>query len=234
MTEVKFRDDVTVLLRASMGTEDDIVEVAQVSTLGPDSRDTESNAGLIRHLYREKHGTPFESCTMRVYFEFPVFTSRQVVKHRLSSINEESGRYREMEGVFYLTPEHRPIVQVGKPSQYVFVQGSPQQVEAVRWVQKKTAEAAWSNYEMLIEAGIAKEVAREHLPFQLYSSMYFTANLRSILNFLSLRKDWGEKAVHRSKAQYEISLVADQLAEIVKEKYPVVWDCFVDNGYRAV
>lgn len=234
MTKAVFRDDVTVMLRDSMGTEDSIVEVARVSTLGSESKDSEGDKKLIKYLYDNKHGTPFESCVMRLYFEFPVFTSRQVVKHRLSSINEESGRYREMEGVFYLTPQHRPIVQVGKPGQYIFVQGSPQQVEAVQFVQKATATASWANYEMLIQAGIAKEVAREHLPFQLYSSMYFTANLRSVLNFLSLRKDWGEDATHRSKAQFEIALVADEVAKIVEEKYPTVWKCFVDNGYQAV
>lgn len=234
MTKAVFRDDVTVILRDRMGTEDSIVEVAKVSTLGADSRDSEGNKGLIKFLYREKHGTPFESCVLRLYFEFPIFTSRQVVKHRLSSINEESGRYRELEGVFYLTPKERPIIQYGKPGQYLFKEGTPEQIEAVQFVQRATATASWDNYRALIDAGIAKEVAREHLPFSLYSSMYFTANLRSVLNFLSLRKDWGENATHRSKAQYEIALVTDEIAKIVQEHYPTVWECFVDNGYQAV
>jgi thymidylate synthase ThyX len=64
--------------------------------------------------------------------------------------------------------------------------------------------------------------------------MYFTANLRSVLNFISLRKDWGEKAVHRSKAQWEIDLVAEQMAKIVEEKFPTVWEMFVETGYKAV
>lgn len=232
--EVQLRSDATVELIDSMGTEENIARAARVSTKGAASKGTEANSGLLRMLYREGHGTPFESCTLQMYLEFPVFTSRQVVKHRLSSINEESGRYREMEGVFYVVNEERPLVQVGKPSAYEFELGRPDQRQAVQFVQRSHAQAAWEDYVKLKAYGICNEVARMHLPFNLYSSMYFTANLRSVLNFISLRKDWGEKAVHRSKAQWEIALVAEQMAKIVEEKYPTVWECFVANGYKAV
>lgn len=232
--EIKFRSDATVELLDSMGTEENIARAARVSTKGAASKGTEANSGLLRMLYKEGHGTPFEACTLQFYLEFPVFTSRQVVKHRLSSINEESGRYREMEGVFYVVDEDRPLVQVGKPSAYEFELGRPDQRAAVQFVQKASAEAAWENYVKLKAYGICNEVARMHLPFSLYSSMYFTANLRSVLNFISLRKDWGEKAVHQSKAQWEIALVAEKMAEIVEEKFPTVWESFVASGYQAV
>ena len=232
--EIVLRSDATVELIDYMGTEENIVRAARVSTKGSESKGTEANTGLVKYLYREGHGTPFESCVLQMYLEFPIFTSRQVVKHRLSSINEESGRYKEMEGVFYVVPEDRPLVQVGKTGAYEFELGRPDQRDAVQFVQRSTAEAAWENYVKLKAYGICNEVARMHLPFQLYSSMYFTANLRSVLNFISLRKDWGETAVHRSKAQWEIALVAEQMAKIVQEKYPTVWECFVANGYKAV
>lgn len=234
MTEVQMRNDATVDLIDSMGTEENIVRAARVSTLGADSRGAEANAGLIRYLYKHGHGTPFESCVLQLYMEFPIFTSRQVVKHRLSSINEESGRYKELDGVFYQINPERPLQQVGKTGDYEFVDGDPQLRQIVEDYQKATAQSLWTGYKTQIDMGIANEVARMYLPFALYSSMYFTANLRSVLNFLSLRKDWGEDAVHQSKAQFEIALVADKLAEIVKEKYPTVWQCFVDSGYQAV
>jgi thymidylate synthase (FAD) len=230
----QFRSDATALLMDHMGTEENIVRAARVSTKGADSRGSKADKGLIRYLYREGHGTPFESCTLQFYLEFPVFTSRQVVKHRLSSINEESGRYKEMEGVFYIVGEDRPLVQVGKTGAYEFELGRPDQRAAVQAVQKMTAESDWINYQKLKAYGICNEVARMHIGVNIFSSMYFTANLRSTLNFISLRKDWGENAVHRSKAQFEIALVAEAMAEIVKEKYPTVWECFVENGYKAV
>lgn len=231
---VTFRTDATVDLIDSMGTEESIARAARVSTLGAESRGSEANAGLLRYLYKHSHGTPFESCVLQFYMEFPIFTSRQVVKHRLSSINEESGRYKELDGVFYLIHPERPLQQVGKTGDYEFVDGDPQLRKLVEDYQKATAQSLWTGYKTQIGMGVANEVARMYLPFALYSSMYFTANLRSVLNFLSLRKDWGEKAVHQSKAQFEIALIADKMAEIVKEKYPTVWQCFVDSGYQAV
>lgn len=235
-----FRSDVTAKLMDSMGGEGSIVRRARVSTEGEGSTEIPtailegSDLGLLRWLYRHQHGTPFEGVEFEWYFEVPIFVSRQIVKHRLSSINEESGRYREMEGVFYIIPEEgRDIVQVGKTGDYKFEQGRPDQVGATRFVQESSAEAAWENYQKLLAYGISKEVARMHMPVNLYSSMYYKTNLRSLLNFISLRKDWGETAQHQSKAQYEISLLTDQISEVVKEKLPNVWDCFVESGYQA-
>lgn len=241
MTDVTFRDDVTVICADSMGGEGSIVRRARVSTAGADSIEIPADVlagndlGLLKWLYKNGHGTPFEGVEFEFYFEVPVFVSRQIVKHRLSSINEESGRYRELRPVFYLTPENsRKICQVGKTGDYNFVEGTPEQMNLLRNTQKKANFSDWEDYQTLINAGIAKEVARETLPFNIYTSMYFKANLRSVLNFIMLRKDWGPDAAHRSHAQYEIELVANKLVDIVKEKVPNVWESFVASGYKAV
>lgn len=241
LTPVQFRSDVKAVLMDSMGGEGSIVRRARVSTEGEGSTKIPtavlegSDLGLLKWLYRNQHGTPFEGPEFEWYFEVPIFVSRQIVKHRLSSINEESGRYREMEGVFYVVPEEgRDVVQIGKTGNYEFTVGRPDQIAALRWVQKSQAESAWENYQKLIGVGISKEVARMHLPVSLYSSMYFKVNLRSLLNFVSLRKDWGPDAVHASKAQYEIALLTEQIVPVIQEKLPNVWDLFVESGYQAV
>lgn len=241
LTPVQFRSDVKAVLMDSMGGEGSIVRRARVSTEGAGSIEIPTavlegpDLGLLKWLYRNAHGTPFEGPEFEWYFEVPIFVSRQIVKHRLSSINEESGRYREMEGVFYVVPEEgRDVVQVGKTGNYQFEAGRPDQVDALRFVQRTQAESAWENYQKLIAYGISKEVARMHLPVSLYSSMYFKANLRSMLNFCALRKDWGPDAKHQSKAQYEISLLTDQIAPVIQEKLPNVWDLFVESGYEVV
>lgn len=240
LVPAEFRSDVKAVLMDSMGGEGSIVRRARVSTEGAGSIEipTKILEGddllLLKWLYKHKHGTPFEGVEFEWYFEVPVFISRQIVKHRLSSINEESGRYREMGGVFWVEPEDRPMIQVGKTGAYNFEQGRPDQLEAMQSVEKMTAEAAWVNYQKLLAYGIAKENARKILPFTIFTSMYFKANLRSMLNFCSLRKDWGPDATHPSKAQFEIALLTDQIAEVIKEKVPNVWDSFVKSGYQAV
>lgn len=234
MTDITFRSDVTVELIDSMGTDSRIVQAARVSTLGEGStRTADDDTGLIKYLYRDLHGVPFEHVEFAFYFEVPVFVSRQIVKHRHSSINEESGRYKVLRPMFYVPGEERMLQQVGKTGDYKFEPGSPDQAAGVNFVLKSTAQASWDNYETLLEMGVAKEVARMHLPLNIYSSMYYKSNLSSILNFLSKRKKW-EGAEVVSHAQYEIEMVSDKVADIVKEKVPAVWDAFEKNGYRRV
>lgn len=240
LTPAVFRSDVKAVLMDSMGGEGSIVRRARVSTEGQDSIEIPTailegpDLGLLRWLYDHRHGTPFEGVEFEWYFEVPIFVSRQIVKHRLSSINEESGRYREMKGEFWVEPEGRPMVQVGKTGAYQFEQGRPDQLEAMQSVEKMAAASLWESYQKLLAYGIAKENARKILPFTLYTTMYFKANLRSMLNFCALRKDWGPDATHPSKAQYEIAMLTDQIAEVIKEKVPNVWDSFVKAGYEAV
>lgn len=240
LVPAEFRSDVKAVLMDSMGGEGSIVRRARVSTEGAGSIEIPtkilegSDLALLRWLYNHKHGTPFEGVEFEWYFEVPVFVSRQIVKHRLSSINEESGRYREMGGVFWIEPEDRPMIQVGKTGDYVFEQGRPDQLEVMQSLEKMTAEAAWENYQKALAYGLAKENARKILPFTIFTSMYFKANLRSMLNFCSLRKDWGPDATHPSKAQFEIALLTDQIAEQIKAKVPNVWESFVESGYQAV
>ena len=46
---------------------------------------------------------------------------------------------------------------------------------------------AYAAYQRMLDAGVAREVARIVLPLSIYSSMYVTMNARSLMNFLSLR-----------------------------------------------
>lgn len=231
--KVSMRSDVTVELIDSMGTEDRIVQVAKVSTLGADSRDAEGNTRLLKYLYRDQHGVPFEHVYFTFYLEIPIFVSRQIVKHRISSINEESGRYREFLPNFYLPDEERKLVQVGKTGDYKFEDGDPMQYEAIKFVMERTSQAFWDNYTTLLEMGIAKEVARMSMPVNTYSSMFFTVNLRSLMNFVTKRKEWEDGQVI-SHAQKEVEMVTDKMVDIIKDKFPNVWDAFVESGYRQV
>jgi thymidylate synthase (FAD) len=242
-----------------MGDEQRIVEAAQVSTKGAYKGGiTKSpgflnglrrglriggwhmptkfkpNPGLVKWLYKERHASPFEHCVMTFRIEAPIFITREILRHRISSFNEESGRYRVLKGVFYSPKAGRNLQQVGKVGNYDFVPGNVQQ-RALVWLSSRLAPSvAWATYRCLIRAGVAREVARIVLPVSLYSSLYYTANLRSILNFLSLRVDWGEDAAVRSHPQAEIQEVALKMAEHVQKRFPNVWESFKANGYQSV
>lgn len=231
--EVKFRDNTYLQLIDSMGTEDRVVQVAKVSTLGPDARDAEGNTRLLKLLYQDQHGVPYEHVYFTFYIELPIFVSREVVKHRIASINEVSGRYTELLPHFYVPNENRKLRQVGRTMDYQFEPGSPDQHEAVNFVLKSSGQAYWDNYVTLREMGIAREVARMHMPVNTYSQMFMTINLRSLMNFIVKRKEWPDALVV-SHALAEVEMITDQMVEIIKERFPNVWDAFVASGYRQV
>jgi hypothetical protein len=62
----------------------------------------------------------------------------------------------------------------------------------------------------MLDAGVAREVARGVLPVATYSSMYVTMNARSLMNFLSLRTK-REGSHFPSYPQREIEMVAEQM-----------------------
>ena len=65
--------------------------------------------------------------------------------------------------------------------------GTPEQHELVTAETQRVCREAYAAYRRMLEAGIAREVARVVLPLTIYSSMYVTVNARSLMNFLSLR-----------------------------------------------
>lgn len=190
----KFRSDVTVKLLDRMGDENSIVRRARVSVKGSNSEENvpgtpleKKDVGLLKRLYKDEHGVPFEGPEFEFYIEAPLFTIQQLLKHRLSSINQVSGRYSELKGEFYIPPANRPLVQVGKTMDYEFESGEDWQREAIVNLTKSENETWWHNYNAKLHIGIAKEVARQTEPHNLYASLYYKCNLRSLLNFLKLR-----------------------------------------------
>lgn len=190
--------------------------------------------GLVKWLYRERHASPFEHCIMTFRIEAPIFITREILRHRISSFNEESGRYRVLKGVFYTPKGDRKLTQVGKVGNYQFEAGNAFQ-RRLTWLSTRLAPSVtWLAYRAMIKAGVAREVARMVLPVSLYSSLYYTANLRSLLNFVSLRVDWGEDAATRSHPQAEIQEIGLKIGAAIASQYPNVWKSFSENGYRPV
>jgi thymidylate synthase (FAD) len=190
--EIIFRDDVTVELVKASASDADVIWAARVSTAGEQSldeigEDPARSAGLINYLARERHGSPFEHTSMTFFVSAPIFVFREFMRHRIASYNEESGRYRELNPVFYIPSKERKLVQVGKTGSYTFEDGTQEQFDISIKVMKDAYVVAYDSYQKMLEAGVAREVARVVLPVATYSSMYVSMNARALMNFLSLR-----------------------------------------------
>lgn len=228
---IKHRSDMTVELVQSMASDAAVVQAARVST-GASNESPERDAGLINYLMRDRHGSPFEHNAFTFYIEAPIFVFREFQRHRIASYNEESARYKQLEPVFYAPNLDRKLIQTGKVGAYVFEAGSLRQLSTVYRSTYEANQAAYDAYEDMIDAGIAREVARGVLPVNIYSSMYVTMNARSLMNFLSLRTS-RPGTTFPSFPQREIEMVAEKMERIFKELMPQTYAAFEANGRVA-
>jgi len=188
--------------------------------------------GLINYLARERHGSPFEHTSMTFFVSAPIFVFREFMRHRIASYNEESGRYRELRPVFYVPGADRKLVQIGKPGSYSFVEGSKEQHQLTVDAIKDSCTQAYAAYTKMLDAGVAREVARAVLPVTLYSSMYVTMNARALMNFLSLRTA-REGSHFPSYPQREIEMVAEKMEEHFAKLMPITYGAFQKSGRVA-
>ncbi|MCX5212871.1 FAD-dependent thymidylate synthase [Kitasatospora sp. NBC_00240] len=237
-TDPRFRSDVTVELVRSAAADSDVIWAARVSTAGEQSlealrQDPEKSKGLINYLMRDRHGTPFEHNSMTFFISAPIFVFREFHRHRSGwSYNEESGRYRELQPVFYVPGAERKLVQEGRPGRYEFVDGTEKQHTVVAEQMAASYQASYGAYQEMLAAGVAREVARAVLPVGLFSSMYATCNARSLMHFLSLRtKD--DRATVPSFPQREIEMVAEQMEAQWAELMPLTHAAFNAHGRVA-
>ncbi len=210
----------TVELIKTNANDDDVAFAAWVSNFAAEARDrpTDRISGLINFLYSEKHMSPFEHGSFTFFIDTPLFVAREFMRHRTWSYNETSGRYKEMEGRFYMPPEHRPLVQKGKVGAYTFAPGTDKQYKAMRKWTLRSQKMSWLMYRTMLRAGIAKEVARNVLPLSLMTQFYATANPRNVMQFLILRND--------KHALKEIRDVAVDIEAEFKKAMPLTWAAF--------
>ncbi|MFG2638493.1 FAD-dependent thymidylate synthase [Streptomyces sp. NPDC048362] len=236
--KIDLRGDVTVELVKHSAADSDVLFAARVSTLGEQSleeldKDPERSKGLINYLMRDRHGSPFEHNSMTFFISAPIFVFREFMRHRVGwSYNEESGRYRELQPVFYVPDASRKLVQQGRPGKYVFVEGTEEQHEVLGGAMEESYRQAYRTYQELLARGIAREVARSVLPVGLYSSMYATCNARSLMHFLGLRTQH-ELAKVPSFPQREIEMVGEKMEAEWAKLMPLTYAAFNANGRVA-
>ncbi len=115
--------------------------------------------------------------------------THQLVRHRIASFNQQSQRYVKFkEGVPYVTPDS--------------VSSDPE----LSRVFDAAVDAAVQAYEKLLAAGVPAEDARYLLPNATESKIVITMNVRSLLNFFSLRCC--------NRAQWEIRELAWKMLEL--------------------
>jgi len=214
-----------VRLDAVMADDLSVVNAARVSFARHKDAMDASDEGLIRFLLRERHGTPFEHNSFRFHIRCPIFVAREWFRHRIGSFNEFSMRYAKATDDFYVPAPEDVRTQVGKPGAYTFETVEPELASSARETFESVYRTAYAAYEELVEAGVAREIARCVLPVGAYTEFFWTVNARALMNFVSLRA--------AETAQREIRKYAEAVESFLAEKMPVTYEAFVANDRTA-
>ena len=200
-----------------LGTDQTIAASARVSLhrelaslTDQSEKQAERDRGLINRLMRDRHTSPFESVVFQWRVRAPIFVARQWLRHRFSSVNEESGRYVELQDEFYVPGQLR--VRVGKAMDYIYADMDAEQNAAFTQRIEALYRDARALYEEMLAAGVAREHARIVLPVAQYTTFIWTVNALSLMNFLHLRNS--------SHAQAEIRAYAEIMEGVFAERLP--------------
>jgi len=171
---------------------------------------------LIHYLAKHGHYSPFGHCFASFHIKAPIFVARQLVKHEYLRMNEISRRYVDSEPEFYV-----PDVWRGRSKDKK--QGSDGVVKDIQTdALPQWHDDALHYYSMLLESGVAPEMARMVLPQSMYTEWYWSGSLDAFANMCALRL--------KEDTQYETRLVAQQIDTMMAGLFPVSWKALVHGG----
>ncbi len=167
---------------------------------------------LIKMLWDNEHETPFEKGMVHFLVDTEIASHIQLLKHRMSSFNGESARYKELkEDKFYLPDDWKDIkVSVTDSSNDYILQHTNwlDRLKAFNDVGNELYHQCLEDLTPVLGRKRAKESARF---FKTYNSQIqgdVSFNMRSFANFIKLRNS--------EHAQLEIKDIAQQMWDLVQ------------------
>lgn len=239
--EIKVLDHGFVRLIDWLGDDKRIVECARISYKSP-SKGDEQDKKLIEYLWKNLHTSPFENIKITLNIKMPIFVMRQYVRHRMQSLNEVSARYTELPNEFYIPTSWRKQDTKNKqgsidegawnPKVYTIYDpcacgmgggGASIDYDATKAVEV-FCENSYKLYQQLLDAGVAREMARMVLPVNIYTEIYTTWDLKNLLHFVRLRDD--------AHAQAEIQEYGKAIKVILRELFPWTMEAYEKYSWK--
>ena len=190
----------------NMTPEQFIVHVARVSN--PENQmNVETSERLIRYLIKHAHWSPFEFVDMTVKIVTRRSIAAQILRHKSFSFQEFSQRYS-------VATEIEPIelrLQAEKNRQS---SADVVKMPVLEEVIEHAIDRAVVAYNLMIQNGIAREVARDVLPLATQTTLYMKGSVRSWIHYLQLRMDRTTQKEHR--------LIAEAIYAIFADKFPTI------------
>ena len=186
----------TVELLGYYGSDEVIACSAWTSTSRDLTDEKKQRVGkLIKSLWSAGHETPFEKGVVHFLVNTEIASHIHLLKHRISSLNAESARYKELKEDKYHLPEDWPDEWQSRLKNYTTLGNN-----LYHWCLKE------------LEPVLGRKRAKESARFfktnnsQIQADVMF--NMRSFANFQKLRNS--------EHAQFEIRDIAQKMLDLVK------------------
>jgi len=192
-----------------------IARHARVSAKNPDK---EEFTKLLNYCIRHGHWSVFEQASA----SFEIITSRaisaQIMRHKSFNFQETSQRYcdpldvlEEEEEICWDFDLRRQDVKNRQNST------ADLDIEITAKFKQRIYDTYWEIkklYKDMLEAGVAKESARNILPMCAPTKIYMTGSIRSFLHYVGLRASVETQAEHR--------IIAKQIANSLQNCVPII------------
>lgn len=241
MTPLRFTSEITVqLASACCGSDRDLAlaawAVPSPVALEYGKDDTEAGwSRVLRACMKGKHNSVFEHGLLSVYAKLPGVVWWQLTRQRFMSLdsedfsfNLESGRYKILDGLFYVPPPERPLIEPEgfKPMRPTLLTDADAAHDLANILQGYFG-TMWETYRWLLDRGIAREVARLVLPnWALVIGGYVTGKPLTWLQFFSKRHRTQDTTT-ATYPMYEIEQFAAQCEELFAARWPITHAAFV-------
>lgn len=181
-----------------------IVYIARVSN--PSNQLNKDTAPkLISYLLKHKHWSPFEFIDMTVEITTRRSIAAQILRHWSFSFQEFSQRYSNATRVQPI--ELRKQADKNRQSSTDLIED-----EALNTLVVTSQVFSQDVYDRLIEAGVAREVARDVLPLSTETTMYMKGSVRDWIHYLELRTSQDTQKEHRE--------IANAIMDLFKQNFP--------------
>ena len=176
------------LITVTPKAEEHIAYCARVSN--PNNQDNESIAGLLKYCIKHQHWSIFEQAFMTLEIETTRGLAAQILRHRSFTYQEFSQRYAASTALGDIKlPELRR--QDDQNRQNSIDDLDPKVVDKLNRQMNTLFSSAYSLYNQMLEAGVAKECARFVLPLATPTRLYMSGTVRSWLHYIELRTGHG-------------------------------------------
>lgn len=164
---------------------------------------------LLNDLWSAGHETPFEKAIVHFLVDCDIASHIHLLKHRISSLNAESARYKELKEDKYYLPEDFKGVKANLRFMHPLTKDWYGILDEYTRYGNQLYHNCLEDLTPILGRKRAKESARY---FKTYNSMIqadVSFNMRSFANFLKLRNS--------EHAQLEIREIAAQMLDLVSK-----------------